>query len=276
MPLTDLQKVLLLFCKTQKKPAFEFVPYKFGGFSFQSYADKRTLTKYGFLADVDGWELTDKAKGMAQSLKDEDLYGLKRVLRNLEGKSGKALVREAYINYPYYAIHSEIAEKLLSSEELRKVVALKPKASSKALLTIGYEGISLEAYLNKLIQANVKLLCDVRKNALSMKWGFSKKQLSESCQRVGIEYKHMPELGIVSDKRKTLETRADYDKLFAEYEATTLVAEKEALQELVGLIKEHGRVAITCFEACEKQCHRGRVAKTLDNWPEKDFEVDHL
>jgi len=273
---TDLQKLMLLFCKTQEKPAYEFVPYKFGAFSFQSYADKRTLTKYGYLVDGDEWQLTDMAKGMSQTLKDEDLYGIKRLLRTLENKRGKELVRETYLRFPYYAIHSEIAESVLSKEELEVVQASRPTSSEKALLTIGYEGVSLEAYLNKLIVANVKLLCDVRKNALSMKWGFSKKQLSDSCNRVGIEYMHIPALGIVSDKRKSLETQADYDKLFEEYEATTLKAEKESLSKLVALVNQHNRVAITCFEACEKQCHRGRVAKALNAWPNKNFEVAHL
>lgn len=273
---TDLQKLLMLFCKTQEKPAYEFVPYKFGAFSFQSYADKRTLTKYGYLVDGDEWQLTDKAKGISKTLKDEDLYGIKRLLRTLDNKRGKALVRETYLRFPYYAIHSEIAESVLSIEELEVVKANTPTSSEKALLTIGYEGVSLEAYLNKLILANVHVLCDVRKNPMSMKWGFSKKQLSESCVRVGITYMHIPELGIVSDKRKSLDTQADYDKLFEEYERTTLIEQKAALDKLVKLIDEHGRVAITCFEACEKQCHRGRVSKALENHPERAFEVMHL
>lgn len=273
---TDLQKLMLLFCKTQETPSYEFVPYKFGAFSFQSYADKRTLTKYGYLAEGDEWQLTDMAKGMSQTLKGEDLYGIKRLLRTLDNKRGKELVRETYLRFPYYAIRSEIAESVLSKEELEVVKANRPTSSEKALLTIGYEGVSLEAYLNKLIVANVKLLCDVRKNPMSMKWGFSKKQLSESCERVGITYMHIPALGIVSDKRKSLNTQADYDKLFEEYEATTLKEETESLSELVALINQHGRVAITCFESCEKQCHRGRIAKTLSAWPNKNFEVEHL
>ncbi|MCB9187274.1 MAG: DUF488 domain-containing protein [Flavobacteriales bacterium] len=276
MQRTDLQKLLMLFCKTQQEPAYEFVPYKFGAFSFQSYADKRALTKYGYLQEGDEWQLTDKAKGIWSTLKDDDLYGIKSLLRQLDGKRGKALVRETYLKYPYYAIHSEIAESVLNADELQKVKAARTHVDQHALLTIGYEGISLEAYLNKLIQANVKLLCDVRKNPLSMKWGFSKKQLSESCNRVGIEYLHIPELGIVSDKRKSLDTQADYDRLFEEYECTTLIEQKAALDKLVKLIDEHGRVAITCFEACEQQCHRGRVAKALENRPKREFEVMHL
>jgi uncharacterized protein (DUF488 family) len=273
---TDLQKMLLLFCMAQQDKAYAFVPYRFGGFSFQSYADKRTLTKYGYLTDSEDWELTDKAKGMAASLTSADLYLMKRTLHALGSTRGRALVKETYVRHPYYAIHSEIAADLLTADEMGKVDAERPLATDKALLTIGYEGIVLEEYLNRLIKANVKLLCDVRKNPLSMKWGFSKGQLMDSCTKVGIVYRHLPELGIVSDKRKSLNTQADYDLLFEEYEQTTLQTETEALQQVVALMAEHGRVAITCFEACEKQCHRGRVAKALAQWPDRDFEVIHL
>jgi uncharacterized protein (DUF488 family) len=273
---TDLQKMLLLFCMAQQDKAYAFVPYRFGGFSFQSYADKRTLTKYGYLSESDDWELTDKAKGMAASLTSADLYLMKRTLNTLGSTRGRALVKETYLRYPYYAIHSEIAADLLNADEMGKVEAVRPLATGKALLTIGYEGIVLEEYLNRLIKANVKLLCDVRKNPLSMKWGFSKGQLMESCTKVGIAYVHLPQLGIVSDKRKSLNTQADYDLLFEDYEQTTLQTETKALQQVAALIAEHGRVAITCFEACEKQCHRGRVAKALAQWPDKDFEIIHL
>jgi len=273
---TDLQKLLLLFCMAQQDKAYAFVPYRFGGFSFQSYADKRTLTKYGYLTDSEDWELTDKAKGMAASLTSADLYLMKRTLNTLGSTRGRALVKETYVRHPYYAIRSEIAADLLTADEMGKVDAERPLATDKALLTIGYEGIVLEEYLNRLIKANVKLLCDVRKNPLSMKWGFSKGQLMDSCTKVGIAYRHLPELGIVSDKRKSLNTQADYDLLFEEYEQTTLQTETKALQQVVALMAKHGRVAITCFEACEQQCHRGRVAKALAQWPDRDFEVIHL
>ena len=47
----------------------------------------------------------------------------------------------------------------------------------------------------------IGLLCDVRKNPLSRKFGFSKKKLKHITETVGIKYVHIPELGIESDKR---------------------------------------------------------------------------
>ena len=50
----QLQKLLFLFTRFQKdKKSFDFVPYKFGCFSFQANADLSTLKKYGIVSDTD-------------------------------------------------------------------------------------------------------------------------------------------------------------------------------------------------------------------------------
>ncbi len=41
---TDFQKLLFLYTRDcEGMPSYDFVPYKFGAFSFTSYADKRKL-----------------------------------------------------------------------------------------------------------------------------------------------------------------------------------------------------------------------------------------
>ena len=56
----DFQKLLFLYCaEIEETPSYEFVPYKFGGFSFTSHADKRRLTEQGLLVDEERtWKLT--------------------------------------------------------------------------------------------------------------------------------------------------------------------------------------------------------------------------
>ena len=70
--------------------------------------------------------------------------------------------------------------------------------------------------------------CVMFENAYSQKYGFSKTQLTKACEGVGIEYIHIPELGIESDKRKDLKSQEDYDTLFEDYENTTLKNNYEA------------------------------------------------
>ncbi len=81
----------------------------------------------------------------------------------------------------------------------------------------------------KLIKNDIRVLCDIRKNAFSMKYGFSKKQLKfiveNAClpdRQVDIKYFHIPELGIESNKRQKLNSKKDYEKLFNDYEKNTL------------------------------------------------------
>ena len=129
--------------------------------------------------------------------------------------------------------------------------------------TIGYEGISLETYLNKLIINDVRLLVDVRKNSFSMKYGFSKSQLKNACESIGIAYMHLPQLGIESENRQELNSLNDYNKLFESYKKTTLKTNIEFLIQLKELSEKYSRVAITCFEKEICMCHRGVVAKEI-------------
>src|SRR5580700_4864333 len=64
----DFQKLLFLYCmNVERIPSYEFVPYKFGGFSFTSYADKRRLTDNGLLDDTERtWKLTRAGKAAAK------------------------------------------------------------------------------------------------------------------------------------------------------------------------------------------------------------------
>lgn len=184
----DFQKLLFLYTKEcEEKPSYEFVPYRFGGFSFTSYADKRRLIETGLLEeDEHQWQLTKEGRheAMRRPVSPERVA---RFCREQAGLRGNALIAEIYRRYPYYATRSEIVEKVLPDAESRKRVAeASSNQSGPALLTIGYEGKCLEGYLNQLLQAGVTLLCDVRRNPLSRKYGFSKLTLSKACE--GLEY----------------------------------------------------------------------------------------
>ena len=50
----------MLVTKQQDKPAYYFVPYKFGCFSFQANADLATMTKYNQVkTEGSSWKKTD-------------------------------------------------------------------------------------------------------------------------------------------------------------------------------------------------------------------------
>ena len=276
----SLQKYLFLFTRNQENPAFDFIPYKYGCFSYQANQDILTMQKYGYI------EIIEKANGRLISLQqgnpifpllmESDQIKLKETKQRFEHFTQTELIRFTYQKYPYYAINSSIAQDLLTVTELKIVEQQRVNKSEQQLFSIGYEGISLETYINKLIQNDVHVLCDVRKNAFSQKYGFSKNQLQKACEGVGIQYVHIPELGIESDKRQTLNSQKDYDILFEQYEHTTLKEKKEYIFKIKQIIETEKRVALTCFEKDPVQCHRTRIIKVLMNLPEIKYSYKTL
>lgn len=272
----QLQKLLFLFSSMQKEQDFDFVPYKYGCYSFQANADLNTLTKYGLVHQTEqGWEKANE-ENFLSGLKKIDKEILLVVKELYKDKTAAELIKITYKKYPYFALRSKIADKYLSPEELTNLGKYVAQSGETCLFTIGYEGISLEKYLNKLIRKNIKVLCDVRKNAFSMKFGFSKNQLKTACESVGIAYYHLPEVGIESDKRNNLNDQADYDRLFKKYVSEILPHTTNTQQFILGLLQQHGRVALTCFEAQSCQCHRSHLAKAIAGLPQFSCQLQHL
>lgn len=273
----QVHKLLFLISRYKtKKTTYDFVPYKFGSFSFQANADLNTLKKYGIVDETStSWKKLDEINYLIQLDKEHQkiISDFKIIYKN---KSSDDLIKLTYKNFPYYAINSIVAEKYLNPSELKKLNTCRSKENSTTLFTIGYEGISLESYLNKLIRNNIKLLCDVRKNAASMKYGFNKKQLENACNGVGIQYIHIPEVGIDSDKRKELNSQRDYDILFEEYIANNLSKTTKAQENILALLQQYGRIALTCFEADKCQCHRSHLAEAISNLDNFKYEIDHI
>lgn len=272
----DLQKYLFLFTQIcQQEKSYEFVPFKYGCFSFQSYADRRKLTELGALKAVEAWELEDDVT-FIDTIKADDRKKIELFQQKYNAINGNDLVREVYKKYPYFAIRSEIANDIMSDAELAQIQGAKPASDSQCFYTIGYEGTSFENYLNRLIKNNITVLVDVRKNPLSRKYGFSKKTLSETLGKLEIAYLHIPELGIASGKRQSLNNQSDYDRLFDEYEGTVLKENIASVRQLYNVFMQYKRVAITCFEAEVCMCHRGRVAKALQALPEWKYDIQHI
>ncbi|NEU70903.1 DUF488 domain-containing protein [Spirosoma agri] len=272
----DLQKLLLIYTRYQAKPSFDFLPHLYGCYSFQAGFDLRALKTYGYIKEHDKkWSLIKK-DAYAPLLKKDDQDHLKFLYRKYASYNTSDLIKATYIQEPYYAIRSEIAETVLSSVELERVKRYIPNKSGTRLFTIGYEGISIETYFNKLITNNIKVLCDVRRNPLSQKVGFSKSELKYICDAVGITYVHIPQLGIASEKRQNLETQKDYNLLFEDYEKNQLIHQGEHLGQILNILQKRERVALTCFEASYLQCHRGRIANAVTKLPDWDYELIHI
>lgn len=271
-----LQKLLLLFTKKQENPIYDFVPYKFGCFSFGANADLHAMIRNEQVSkDGKTWK-KETSTSYLNELNPEDRKILDDLKQQYGDASASELLNITYRRFPYYALNSTILDDVLDRKEQKEVVAHRNETETPCLFTIGYEGISLESYLNKLIKNGVKVLVDVRKNAMSMKYGFNKSQLKKACEGVHIKYFHVSEVGIKSSKRKELNTREDYERLFEEYKQSVLPETREAQKDIAAILREYKRVALTCFEADSCRCHRRPLAEYVMRHQELDHELIHL
>lgn len=280
----SMQKYLFIFSRMQLEDRiYDFVPYKYGCFSFQANQDIVSLEKAGYISIQDEPN-SDKLYTILHDMRassDLSIFDSKILsdIVKLYGRmSQDELITYTYKRWPFTAINSVIKERLLSKEELDKVESQRSKYidDTPMLFTMGYEGCTLEKYIHRLITNDVHVLVDVRKNAFSMKYGFSKSILEKACTGVNIKYIHVPELGIESEKRKELATQQDYDILFEDYERTTLKKNWDYLLKVRSILDEKHRICLICFEKDPKQCHRTRIAKALMSLPDCKYDLEEL
>ena len=270
------QKYLFLILEQLNQKHYNFFPYKYGCVSFESYNDKRSLINSGHLIEGDKtWALKEK-KGFISEIKTEEKEKILFIKRKYGSLSRKMLLNQVYSNSPYYAIKSKILkEAVLNFKEKKAIKDSTPKQNATCLFTIGYEGRSIDEYLNLLIKNNIKVLCDVRKNPLSRKYGFSKKFLKNITEKLKIEYLHIPELGIKSNLRKNLFSEKDYKELFSLYRKETLSKKEKELNTLIDVLRKKKRIALTCFELQPSFCHRHCVSSSLKKINPK-LNIKHL
>ncbi|TVQ76601.1 MAG: DUF488 domain-containing protein [Flavobacteriales bacterium] len=270
------QKLLFLYAMRKQNPEYDFVPYKFGCYSYSANADMIAMIKKEQIAESDKLFLKIDQTEYFNTLKPLDQTLLSEIVEDYGSMSSSTLIKHTYLNFPFFATKSTIVHDVLPGALYDRVEKEIPKADTISLFTIGYEGVSLEKYLIKLVRNNVKLLVDVRRNPLSMKFGFSKTLLKRYCNSLDIEYIHIPEVGIASENRQQLNDQKDYDVLFKNYCKTTIKETTDAQKRILELLVKHRRIALTCFEAEPCQCHRSHLASAISNLPNFDYPLIHL
>lgn len=138
---------------------------------------------------------------------------------------------------------------------------LSTTATNIEILTSGYQGEHLDAFVGKLLAARVTLLVDVRRRAQSRKPGFSKSALRDALNQAGIEYVHLQYLGM-PDELMPLRNSHDNTPILEEYRRR-MCQNEEALDPLRELLSNH-RICLLCFEADHRQCHRHVISDMLD------------
>jgi uncharacterized protein (DUF488 family) len=133
------------------------------------------------------------------------------------------------------------------------------------MLSLGYEGISLSPFIDRLVAEGVDVLVDIRLNAISRKSGFSKRALENALYAAGIRYVHDPRLGNPKDNRPGYADRGSEGGATARQRFRELLSTPAGIEGLRDLAKlsEAGTVAVFCYEADERHCHREQVLEAL-------------
>lgn len=129
------------------------------------------------------------------------------------------------------------------------------------VFTIGYEGLSIDAFLSLLSKCEIETVVDVRELPLSRKPGFSKRALTNVLSDSGLAYIHMASLGCPRQVRTSYRSDGDWSRYTARF-LKYLRTQGDAITELAGLV-ETSRCALLCFEADYNFCHRSMVADAV-------------
>lgn len=132
----------------------------------------------------------------------------------------------------------------------------------KSLATIGYESVTQDQLIERLKQAEVEVLIDVRAVAASRRAGFSKSILAASLQAQGIDYVHLRQLGTPKPGRDAARA-GRIDEMHAIYEDHLREPAAQLEMAKAAEIVRERKAALLCYEADAHCCHREIVADRL-------------
>ncbi|MET9768680.1 DUF488 domain-containing protein [Streptomyces sp. NPDC006415] len=155
------------------------------------------------------------------------------------------------------------------------------------MATIGVYGFDADSYLQRLRQANVRLLLDVRQRrgvrGPDYAWANSLR-LQAALAEAGIAYRHHRELAPTTElrhlqyaeddrqgvgKRSRRELAAEYTRRY-----TAEILDPADLDPILSTMPGDGTTALFCVETDPEACHRSLVAQRLSE--EHHVTVEHL
>jgi uncharacterized protein (DUF488 family) len=131
------------------------------------------------------------------------------------------------------------------------------------LYTLGYQGVDVDTYVQKLKAVGVGIVADVRETPWSHKRGFCKNILSSELSKAGIDYVHVKSAGNPKENRRTASDMAECLRRYKEY----LRDNPAGLLELIEVVRtaaiRNRSVCLTCFERDVHDCHRSILVDAM-------------
>lgn len=265
-----LQKLLFLYRGYCSRECYDFFPNKYGCYSLVLHNDRKFYERQGTVTVVAGSTPIESrvslcgsnVDGTDLSLKPDDEIAFSKVIALSGCMDDASLIDYTYHLKPQYAYRSCLLSRFTDDIEFaNQIFKVKEKICSMphCLYTIGYEGVSIDTFIKKLLFHNIRTLVDVRKNAFSMRPEFCMGALSKALDDAGIRYLHHPEVGIASAKRNELLPDNRREELFEWYERDTLPACRPFVDSMSDIFKT-GSLAFMCYERNPLECHRSHLA----------------
>lgn len=252
----DLFKLLFLVDQENDLPpeaAHEFIPYQRGPYSFTLAHDIKSLEKAGLVKQtVKRVEATEAGEREAARTPALVSKMVEETVRRHQGRDTTALVDHVYATFPWFTVNSKWTERRAVPRPVAEI----------AIYTVGYEGVQVDGLLNRLIGVGVQTLIDVRFNPVARRYGFHRSTLSHLCPKIGIEYVHLPELGIPGAWRGDLGSPESYRSLFGRYEREVLPLREKTIEDVLEIVASRPS-ALMCKEADPSCCHRTTLAREL-------------
>ena len=228
---------------------YEFFPHRRGPYSFVLRREMDRLVADGIVStEGETWEWIRSES--ASGLPAEDARSVASVCHRYREMAEGELLSDVYQRFPDFTMCSDTRP-------------LAGRATGTIQVhTCGYEGVSIDGFLRLLICSGLRRLVDVRRNPVARRYGFHKSTLAHLCGEVGIEYQHLPELGIASEHRSGDSAFASRGDLLAWYEREHLPTVPGAVREVADSVA-HRPTAVMCREANPCECHRSRLAQRV-------------
>ena len=249
---------------------YDFLPYKQGPYSFSLYSELGKLSQLGCLDDSDEKSFSlypdqlNSVERIFSELPESVLRAIAKIEVRCKNLDDDRLIAEVYKRYPEYTVNSE---KHWAPRRDR------PQPAKMAVYTAGYQGISVDAFLHRLLQRGILNIIDVRANPLSRRYGLSKRELARIAGEIGLEYQHFPALGISGSRRRDLSDSASYQRLLSWYRCELLPEANEYILQ-VGKLMSGTPSVLICFEEDHRCCHRSPLADAVAK--SRKLEVEHL
>jgi len=261
---SNIQMMKWAFLLGQETPShggktfYHFIPYHFGPYSFTISREANKLVQNGFIdknekTDKKTWKLTTLGYEHLVNLPQQISQDIAAIVQQYGTFSSSDLIESVYARYPWFTVNSDLIEK----RQRKRPIA------DPAIYTAGYEGKTVDAFLNLLMRSGIRRVIDVRYNPISRRYGFHKSTLNRLCSYLEIDYQHLPGLGIPGSARTVLGSENSYLALFKEYRCG-LTNRQEDLATAISLTKS-APSALVCMEANPDFCHRNVLAQHLSN-----------